>query len=294
MKVDFIELTNFRGIQKQRITFENKNFVALIGDNGSGKTTILEAITKGFVPVLRTVNAEAMKEDIELRGIRENPDYKNPKLNCVRTALERMIKGYSNLRIELAPSRMMMTNSEGIDLQIDQLSGGYKAVLSVIADIAKRLSMANPDSLNPLEEEAVILIDELDLHLHPKWQKEIVADLKRTFPNSQFIVSTHSPFIVQSLDADELFDIKIMQYAEEEGNYRGWSIEAIQEHKMGVEPKTAIFNQHLEEFSAAMDEEDYEKAKLLYDELKEMVSPGSNESKILKLDMEMIEADDKA
>lgn len=43
-----------------------------------------------------------------------------------------------------------------------------------------------------------------------------------------------------------------MQYAEEEGNYRGWSIEAIQEHKMGVEPKTAIFNQHLEEFSEAM------------------------------------------
>ena len=58
MKVDFIELTNFRGIQKKRITFENKNFVALIGDNGSGKTTILEGITKGFVPVLR---AEAMK-----------------------------------------------------------------------------------------------------------------------------------------------------------------------------------------------------------------------------------------
>ena len=322
MKVNFIELTNFRGIQKQRITFENKNFVALIGDNGSGKTTILEAITKGFVPVLRTVNAEAMKEcdlankdirtnrrrlssqqpfenagdvkaekakslkelkskysqcveerklplilyygtdriirevsqrghiknfqvtdalrncfdnvnyfrdfydwfkteeDIELRGIRENSNYKNPKLNCVRTALERMIKGYSNLRIELAPSRMVMTNSEGVDLQIDQLSGGYKAVLSVIADIAKRLSMANPDSLNPLEEKAVILIDELDLHLHPKWQKEIVADLKRTFPNSQFIVSTHSPFIVQSLDADELFDIETMQYAEE-GNYRG-------------------------------------------------------------------------
>ena len=62
MKVNFIELTNFRGIQKQRITFENKNFVALIGDNGSVKTNILEAITKGLEPILRTVNAEAMKE----------------------------------------------------------------------------------------------------------------------------------------------------------------------------------------------------------------------------------------
>lgn len=417
MRVDFIELSNFRNIQRQRITFENKNFVALIGDNGSGKTTILEGITKGFVPILRTINAEAMKEcdlankdirsgangagvtlgitlddekyvwtnrrrlssqqpfenigdikienardikrlkgkysqcveekrlplvlyygtdriirevprrghiknfkvtdalrncfdnvnyfrdfydwfkteeDIELRGLRENLDYKNPKLNCVRTALKRMIKGYSNLRIELAPSRMVMTNSEGIDLQIDQLSGGYKAVLSVIADIAKRLSMANPDSPNPLEEEAVILIDELDLHLHPKWQKEIVDDLKRTFPKCQFIVSTHSPFIIQSLNAEELFDIKTMQYAEEKGNYKGWSIEAIQEHKMGVEPKTTIFNQYLEEFSSAMDDENYEEARKLYEKLKEMVSPDSHESKILKLDMEMIEADDKA
>lgn len=417
MKVDFLELTNFRNIQKQKIVFENKKFVALIGDNGSGKTTILEGITKGFVPVLRTINAEAMKEsdltnndirneasstgvtlgitldeekyvwtnkrrrssqqpfenmgnvpfentkglkelkgkylqcvderklplvlyygtdriirevpqrghiknfkvtdalrncfdnvnyfrdfydwfkteeDIELRRLRENPHYKNPKLSCVRTALGRMIKGYSNLRIELAPARMVMTNSDGIDLQIDQLSGGYKAVLSVIADIAKRLSMANPDSLNPLEEEAVILIDELDLHLHPKWQKEIVDDLKRTFPKCQFIVSTHSPFIIQSLNAEELFDIKTMQFAEEKGNYKGWSIEAIQEYKMGVEPKTSIFNEYLEKFSSALDEENYDEAKALYYKLKEMVNPDSHESKVLKLDMEMMEADDKA
>ena len=79
-----------------------------------------------------------------------------------------------------------------------------------------------------------------------------------------------------------------------QGSYKGWSIEAIQEHKMGVEPKISIFNQYLEEFSSAMDDENYEKAKTLYKELKEMVSPGSHESKILKLDMEMIEADDKA
>ena len=72
------------------------------------------------------------EEDIELRGLRENPDYKNPRLDCVRTALERMIPGYSNLRIELNPSRMLLTNSEGIDLQIDQLSGGYKDRKSVV------------------------------------------------------------------------------------------------------------------------------------------------------------------
>ena len=204
-----------------------------------------------------------------------------------------MIKGYTNLRIELAPSRMILTNAEGVDLQVDQLSGGYKAVLSVMADIAKRMSIANPDSENPLEEEAVILIDELDLHLHPKWQKTIVDDLKRTFPNCQFIISTHSPFIIQSLNAEELFDISTMQYAVENGSYNGWSIDAIQEQKMGVSPKTSVFNKQLEDFSRAMDQENYDEAKALYSQLKKMVDPTSHESKILDLDMEMIEADDK-
>ena len=217
-KVNII-INNFNKILRS-LTHESGDNTSLFCIDSIELKCVLSAENSEKIYLNKEIEESWTEEDIELRGIRENSNYKNPKLNCVRTALERMIKGYSNLRIELAPSRMVMTNSEGVDLQIDQLSGGYKAVLSVIADIAKRLPMANPDSLNPLEEKAVILIDELDLHLHPKWQKEIVADLKRTFPNSQFIVSTHSPFIVQSLDADELFDIETMQYAEE-GNYRG-------------------------------------------------------------------------
>lgn len=414
MRVDCLEMINFRNMKSQSISFEGKKFVALIGDNGSGKTTILEAITKAFVPVLRTVNSPAFKdcdltnhdikhgansaavkigitlndkryvwtnkrrlssqipfeegiddkeqdalralkkvyakcvedkklplvlyygtdriirevprrghiktfeitdalnycfdnvnyfrdfydwfkteEDVELRGIRENKDYKNLKLNGVRDAIERMIKGYSNLRIELQPSRMIMTNSDGVDLQIEQLSGGYKAVLSVVADIAKRLSIANPDSKNPLEEEAVILIDELDLHLHPKWQKCIVDDLKRTFPNCQFIISTHSPFIIQSLNAEELFDISEMQFADEKGMYSGWSIDMIQEEIMGVERKTPIYNHLMRKFSDAVDEEEYLLVKKFYEELIKMVHPDSRERRILDLDMEMVDSNDK-
>lgn len=416
MKINSLEMINFRNMHSERIVFEGRKFVALIGDNGSGKTTILEAITKAFVPVLRPLNGEAVKqcdlsnkditdgksstavtmdieldcgryvwtnkrrkasiyaydlaieaveqsgndlknlkqkymecvnqgylplvlyygtdriirevpkrghirnfevtdalrncfdnvnyfrdfydwfkteEDVELRRMRENHDYKNFKLNCVRTALERTIKGYHNLRIELNPSRMILTNDDGTDLEIEQLSGGYKAVLSVVADIAKRLAIANPNSENPLEEEAVILIDELDLHLHPKWQKTIVEDLKRTFPNCQFIISTHSPFVIQTLSANEVYDIGAMCYAGEQGNYNGWSIEAIQEQMMGVEKKTPVYNELIKKFSDAVDAEEYTKAKLLYEKLLCMVHPESRERKIIDLDMEMIESDDQ-
>ncbi|XCP86669.1 AAA family ATPase [Roseburia hominis] len=414
MRIDFLELVNFRNIKTEKISFEGKKFVVLIGENGSGKTTFLEAITKAYVPVLRAINGDAVKkcdltngdimcgtsgtavtigieldqekyvwtnrrrfssqvpfeeviemkeqtndlkklkqkyidcvlqktlplvlyygtdrvirdipqrghiknfevtdslrncfdnvnyfrdfydwfkteEDIELRGLRKCADYHNTRLDCVRSAIERMIKGYHNLRIELSPSRMVLTNDKGIDLQIDQLSGGYKAVLSVVADIAKRLSLANPDSENPLEEEAVILIDELDLHLHPKWQKTIVDDLKRTFPNCQFIISTHSPFIVQALESDELFDMNTMRYADEVGNYNGWSIDAIQEQKMGVERKTVVYNESIRRFSEAIDKEEYDEARELYEKLLKMVHPKSQERKVMDLDMEMIENND--
>lgn len=416
MKIKYLEMINFRNMKSSRIDFSNEQFTVLIGDNGSGKTSIIEGITKGFVPIIRTINSEAVKqcdlsnkditygtaataitlkieldneeytwtnrrrlssavqfehvsenreksqndlkqlkakylkcienkkmplvlyygtdriirdvpirghiknfevtdslrncfdnvnyfrdfydwfkteEDIELREMRSNKAYRNPRLDCVRTALERMIKGYKNLRIELTPSRMLMTNSEGIDLQIEQLSGGYKAVLSVVADIAKRLSIANPETMNPLEEEAVILIDELDLHLHPKWQKTIVDDFKRTFPNCQFIISTHSPFIIQAISADELFDLETMSYAGEEGSYNGWSIESIQEKKMGVKLKTEKYNDLITTFSKAIDNEEYLIAKNMYQELIKMMNPDSSERKIIDMDMEMINTDDK-
>ena len=72
MKIDFLEIINFRNMRSAALDFANRNFVALIGDNGSGKTTILESITKAFVPVLRAVNGEAVKQcDLSNTDIKE-------------------------------------------------------------------------------------------------------------------------------------------------------------------------------------------------------------------------------
>ena len=100
-----------------------------------------------------------------------------------------------------------LENGEWIPYGI--LSSGYKGIVRLVADIAYRAIKLNPH----LGENAVVqtqgevLIDEIDMHLHPKWQKTIVADLKRTFPGIQFIVTSHSPFIIQSLQSDEAINL---------------------------------------------------------------------------------------
>lgn len=82
------------------------------------------------------------------------------------------------------------------------LSDGFRSVLALGGDLIWRLLEAFPNSDDPLQEEGVVLIDELDIHLHPIWQRDIAGWLRTQFPNLQFIVATHSPLITISAGAD--------------------------------------------------------------------------------------------
>ena len=85
-------------------------------------------------------------------------------------------------------------------LDIMQLSDGYKTLLSLVIDLASRMALANPELANPLLAPATVLIDEIDLHLHPDWQSRVIADLLNAFPHTQFILTTHSPYIIESVN----------------------------------------------------------------------------------------------
>ena len=94
------------------------------------------------------------------------------------------------------------------DVRLHELSLGYKTLIAWMVDFAKGLLDRYPNSKDPLSEPAVCLVDEIDLHLHPKFQRSIIKFLTETFPNTQFIVTAHSPLIVQSAEDANIILLK--------------------------------------------------------------------------------------
>lgn len=139
-----------------------------------------------------------------------NFDYRYKPLQVVREALGRFIGDkYSNPRILMSPLRFVMDehlrDGQSREIRLELMSDGFRNVTAMVADIASRMAEANPDSEQPLDEPGIILIDEVDLHLHPNWQRTILSQLCETFRGVQFIVTTHSPVVL--LGATDLIQV---------------------------------------------------------------------------------------
>ena len=152
------------------------------------------------------------KEGEELRGKRDarNFDYQLKELNAVRGAIAAMVPGISRPRTTRNPTRFVVSAElpDGeAELEIGQLSGGYRIMLALAADLARRMAQGNPHRDDPLQSEAIVLIDEVDLHLHPSWQQRVLPDLMRTFPKAQFIVSTHSPQVLTTVKPEHIVSL---------------------------------------------------------------------------------------
>ena len=186
-------------------------------------------------------------KQLELSAIQKNK--KIEVLEAVRGATKICIPDAKHFYYDVANDAMMIEfEDEGYCL-FDNLSDGYRNMVAMVADIAHRAARLNPHlSANAATESSgVVLIDEIDLHLHPQWQRRVVGDLQRAFPNIQFIATTHSPFILQSLDPGEVIDLGMVHdksptghdqnIAEPspKGEYSSKSIEDIVEDVMGVE-----------------------------------------------------------
>jgi predicted ATP-binding protein involved in virulence len=131
-------------------------------------------------------------------------------VGALRYAADKFLPEYRNLHVvDSEGTKHLIIEKNGIPLNVKQLSDGERGVLALALDLARRLSIANPGLDNPVADgEGIILIDELDLHLHPKWQRTIVENLTKTFPKCQFIATTHSPQIIPSVDPESVLVMK--------------------------------------------------------------------------------------
>jgi predicted ATP-binding protein involved in virulence len=138
-------------------------------------------------------------EESRLKQERRDFDATLPELNAVRRCITTLFPNLANPRFTLNPLRFVVSQ-DGEELEIDQLSDGYKTMLGLAIDLSWRMAGANPHLEDPLAAEAIVMIDEVDLHLHPAWQQRVVSDLLRCFPNTQFILTTHSSVVVEGIN----------------------------------------------------------------------------------------------
>jgi predicted ATP-binding protein involved in virulence len=126
-------------------------------------------------------------------------------LEALQEAVTSFLEDFSDLRLESEPTVQLVVNKRGLRYELNQLSDGERGLLALIFDLTRRLSLANPDLENPARDGvAIVLIDEIELHLHPSWQRFVLRRLQKTFQNCQFIVTTHSPQIIGQVKPESL------------------------------------------------------------------------------------------
>lgn len=163
-------------------------------------------------------------------------------LRFLNEALGVLIPGCQRISYDVATYKIFLDLSSGEKCLFSNLSDGFRCMTYMLTDMIRRIVLQNPHFTSLEQANGVVLVDELDLFLHPRWQRTVVPSLLQIFPNVQFIVTTHSPFIVQSLQPGMVLDLESEQETVQDGwaspaptgAYVGQGIEDIAENVMEV------------------------------------------------------------
>ncbi len=211
------------------------------------------------------------KDTIKLKKATSN---QGRELYFVTEAIESFIPEYSNFRIKRIPRPHMIVDKNAKEFRLNQLSDGEKNMIAMIGDIARRLSMANPTMKNPLECDGIVLIDEVDLHLHPAWQRVIISKLTEVFPKCQFILTTHSPQILSHVKAENIFlliqkddNMDVIKPTEAYGK----NTDRILEDILGVESRPLKIKEELHQLFKLIQSKDLDKARELMSKLEDKI-----------------------
>ena len=158
------------------------------------------------------------------------------QLTAVRKAIEETLPEYGNFHVMRSPRKFVM-NKNGVEFDFTNLSDGEKCYITLVGAIARKLAMTHPDSMHPLDERGIFIIDEIDLHLHPEWQLRVVPKLRKIFKNSQFFLTTHSPIVlsgVRTYDGERIFAVQAGEVKPQGGKIFGLPVQDILLCQFGI------------------------------------------------------------
>ena len=204
-----------------------------------------------------------------------------PGLEAVRKAMLSMFPEFSSVRFDRTMNTLIFEKS-GDNLKLNQLSDGEKCMIALFGDIARRMVIANDNVLiDPLKVSGVVLIDEVDLHLHPSWQREIGEKLNKTFPNVQFILTTHSPQVLGGLSKQyNVFSIKRKNeevLVNRADSLYGWDTNIILEEAMGTPRMEQTVLEHVEKMYQTYEDGNLDEAEKEADII-DNITNGHNDS----------------
>ena len=213
------------------------------------------------------------REDLENEELAHKKNGHDIQLECVRKVIGTFCDALKDVRVHRRDPLRMVVTKNNQELRIEQLSDGEKCLLAMVGDLARRMAIANPMLDDPLHGEGVVLIDEVDLHLHPQWQRMILPRLMKTFPKCQFIVTTHSPQILGEVKSEYI--IRLMDTGSEieaipaNGETFGMTSNDILKTQMEASERNQNVHAMLEEAFSEIEYGNVDKAKELMVRLEE-------------------------
>lgn len=170
-------------------------------------------------------------------------------------------------------------DDQEVILPLNRMSDGYKCTISLITDIAYRMAQLNPQLREKvLDAPGVVIIDEIDLHLHPEWQKRILGDLTNIFPHIQFIVSTHASSVISSVKSENLIVLENNSASAPVGEVYGKDSNTIHSGVMGSSERPDLVKNLFSKFYNALNAYDLDEARLVISEIEKEI--GTNDSEL--------------
>lgn len=198
----------------------------------------------------------------------------NDELTLVNQAVAKALPGANGVRFDIKQRRMVLDWTNKTPVPFDALSDGQRALAALVADIARRMCLLNPQLGNDVlpRTPGIVVIDELDMHLHPAWQRQVAGLLKSVFPMVQFFAASHSPQIIGELQTEEIVLLRPEGTSHPQVSY-GLDSSQVLEEIMGAPARSPEVEQALSTLFATLERNELDAARAQLEALKEL-APG--------------------